>query len=379
MQINLVVDRGSEFSEMLRPWTVSEFWDVKNHKFIPGAIYLIERHRFVENGPLLREQINRGESRFVFSLPFEGSETLINHLHQCRLSDLVREGKLLLISGGDMSSDWPYLKYDMFATKFHNFDENIAESNHSSLQIFEKKDKPYKFLFLNGRERPQRKYLIERFNLSNILQHSIWSCLSPLPTVCRDISLWHHGVNLVNTTGTVKFLDSHYEVPRYRNRSEHVINKSQFVKNELFDNQWGDIYVTAAPYIDTYFSLVTETVFNYPYSFRTEKIWKPIAMCHPWIAVANQGYYRDIRNIGFRTFGHLIDESFDNIDNNQHRIERIADIVEDLCKQNLDGFLEGAKDVCKYNQQRLLEFRQEVKQEFPERFFQFLKQHQWMI
>jgi hypothetical protein len=112
-----------------------------------------------------------------------------------------------------------------------------------------------------------------------------------------------------------------------------------FVKNYLFKNTWGEVYLQAEPYVDTYFSLVTETVFNYPYSFRTEKIWKPIAMAHPFIVVANRGYYKDMRNLGFKTFGHVINESFDLIDNNQDRIERIAAVVEDLCQQDLASFL----------------------------------------
>ena len=376
VQPKLVVDSFCEFAEMLRPWTIQDFWNVENHEFIPGAIYLVERQRFVENGPRLREYIERGESRFVFSLPFEGSETLVNHLYQYRLADLVKSRKLLLISGGDMGPEWPHLTYDLFSTKFHDFEENIAEAERSTQFIYEKKYKPYKFLFLNGRERSHRKYLLEKFRLRGLLKHSVWSNLSPLPTPTMDLSLWHDGVDLTTTTSEIKLLDTHYEVDRYRARPQNITNQTRFVKSELFNDEWGDIYVNADPYIDTYFSLVTETVFNYPYSFRTEKIWKPIAMCHPWIAVANQGYYRDMRNLGFRTFGSLIDESFDQIDNSQQRIERISEIVEDLCRQDLVSFVTAAEDICKYNQQHLIEFRQQVKSEFPDRLFQFLKKYE---
>ena len=121
--------------------------------------------------------------------------------------------------------------------------------------------------------------------------------------------------------------------------------------------------------------MVTETVFNYPYSFRTEKIWKPIAIGHPWIAVDNQGYYRDLHNLGFQTFGHVIDESFDSMENNQDRLERIAQVIEDLCRQDLASFLRECYNVCKYNQQHLAEMRQQVRQEFPNRFEQFIQQH----
>jgi hypothetical protein len=148
-----------------------------------------------------------------------------------------------------------------------------------------------------------------------------------------------------------------------------------FVKHELFDNKWGDVYIKENLYQDTYFSLVTETVFGYPYSFRTEKIWKPVAVGHPWIAVANAGFYKDFRNLGFQTFNHVIDESFDNIEDNNKRLDRIVQVVEDLCQQDLAAFIKECYNVCKYNQQHLAGMRQKVRQEFPERFFQFIKQY----
>ena len=114
---------------------------------------------------------------------------------------------------------------------------------------------------------------------------------------------------------------------------------------------------------------------NYPYSFRTEKIWKPVVMGHPFIAVANQGYYRDMHHLGFKTFGHVVDESFDLIENNQDRLARIAQVVEDLCQQDLASFLKECYNVCKYNQQHLAEMRLKVRQEFPDRFFDFLQQY----
>jgi hypothetical protein len=82
-----------------------------------------------------------------------------------------------------------------------------------------------------------------------------------------------------------------------------------------------------------------------------------------------------MRNSGYRTFGHLLDESFDSSENNQTRIERIAAVVEDLCQQDLSAFLAAAEDVCKYNQQRYAEARLEVRKEFPDRFFRFINQY----
>jgi hypothetical protein len=141
----------------------------------------------------------------------------------------------------------------------------------------------------------------------------------------------------------------------------------------LFNNEWGEAYIKSEPYIDTYFSLVTETVFSGSNSFRTEKIWKPIIMGHPWIAVANRGFYHDMHNMGFKTFNNVIDESFDLIDNPQDRIERIGSLIGDLCASNLSQFMLQCKDACIYNQQVVLDYQKRYVSAFPEQFCNFLR------
>ena len=129
-----------------------------------------------------------------------------------------------------------------------------------------------------------------------------------------------------------------------------------FVKHELFGNTWGDAIINHRCYTDTWFSLVTETIFDYPYSFRTEKIYKPIIMAHPFVVAANRGYLQDLRNAGFKTFGHLIDEHYDQIDCPHTRIERIIDTVRGISESGAAEFWEASRDICKYNQQRLVEY-----------------------
>jgi hypothetical protein len=226
-------------------------------------------------------------------------------------------------------------------------------------EIYNKTNKPYKFLFLNGMYRWHRKYLIERFKDNNLLDQSLWSCLD-------------------RGTADIHLLDKKYEPSEYQSNldTRELAGKMNYLeaKRHLFDGNWGEGQLVAEPYIDTYFSLVTETVTD-SYSFRTEKIWKPIAIGHPWIAVANAGYYKDIRNLGFKTFEHLIDESFDLIEDSQQRVRRIAEVVEDLCKSDLDQFLKESRDICIYNQKHFADTAIKIQQEFPERFLNFLNQN----
>jgi hypothetical protein len=359
--INIVLDTFCEVYDLLKSWASAEFWNLQEHisegKLIPGAVYLIGRRQFYINIDLIRQLATKNTIKIILSNPAEGSDTLRTHCDkEFRITDLVKSKKILIIGGGDMDTEWPCLQYDSFLPKLYDYTENILAAQQVN-EIYIKKIKPYKFLFLNGRGRSHRRYLINRFLNSRLIDHSLWS-------------------NLDQSNGPVQYLPPYYEVDRYQIQIGKDTADS-YVKHNLFDNEWGEIYLKSVPYIDTYFSLVSETVFTYPYSFRTEKIWKPIAMGHPFIAVANCGFYRDIHNLGFKTFGHILDESFDQIEDNQERLERIATVVEDLCQQDLVKFLEECYNVCKYNQQHLKEMRIKVRKEFPDRFFNFIKQHKF--
>jgi hypothetical protein len=371
----LIIDVFGEVYDLLFPYADEEFYDFKLHTISPGAIYLIGRAQFNSNKDHIRKLVENNTIKVILCNPAEGSQTLADHcksVHLC--ADLVYQNKILLVGGGDMDPSWPYMQYDSFLPKIQDYEENLQAMARSQ-EIYTKTNKPYRFLFLNGRTRPHRKYLLERFKLTGLLNQSLWSWLDLTVGFSREIQLMHQGLDLIGQPHSIKLLPSQYEYRAYQDNVNEFDCNKQFVKYELFDNEWGEIYLNPEAYIDTYFSVVTETVFDYPYSFRTEKIWKPMAMAHPWIVAANQGYYRDMHNLGFRSFGHLIDETFDQIANNQDRIARIADVVEDLCRQNLAEFLATAQDTCKYNQQHLAIMRDQVRKEFPDRFFQFLKQY----
>lgn len=371
----LVLDTFCEVYDLMKPWADAEFWDLSTHEVIPNSIYLIGRQQCKDNMQKLKDMAERGDCLPIMSNPAEGSDTLRWQVRMMDIEQLVLEGKILLIGGGNMEPKYPNLWHDAFMTKILDYDENRSAAMLWE-EIFRKQQKPYKFLFLNGRARPHRKYLIERFRRSGLLDQSLWTCLEGKGFNSRILSLVEDGVNLMLEDRPIKYLPENYEVHMFQDRlSLPVPENTQFVKFHLFDNLWGDIYLRPEPYIDTYFSLVTETIYDYPYSFRTEKIWKPIAMGHPWIAVTNAGFYRDIRNMGFLTFDSVIDESFDQIDDNQHRIERITQVVEDLCRQDLDAFLASVRDVCKYNQQHLSEMIPRIRRDFPVRLLDFVQKY----
>ena len=352
----LVLDTFCEVYDLLKPYADAEFWNFKEHvdagQLVPGAIYLIGRDQFAKTVGQIKQLIETNTIIPFLCNPAEGSWTMIANCIQLDIVDLIMQGKILLIAGGYMPTEYNSLYYENFLPKILDYDKNLAAI--AQYQETTITSRPYKFLFLNGRGRHHRKQLLNR--LSNLLDQSLWT-------------------NLDHFSGQIHLLPIEYEYPEFVNTTGNIPTEG-FIKKYIMPYvDWPEIYIKAEPYIDTYFSLVTETIFEYPYTFRTEKIWKPIAIGHPWIAVSNYGYYRDMHNLGFQTFGHVIDESFDSIENDQDRLERIAQVVEDLCQQDLASFLKECYNVCKYNQQHYAEYRHRVAREFPEQFHQFINQY----
>jgi len=349
----LVVDAFCEVREFTEAWQDAKFYDFATEDPVPRAVYLISRQQFTANIERIKQLATAGTILPVLGNPAEGSDTMLRQIEGLGIVDLVRKGKILIVAGGDLQPDIPALYHENFLPKILDYSENLQAI--TEYQSLSSTIRPYKFLFLNGRSRPHRRQLLQQLN--------------PL----LDLAIWS---NLDNTHGDpIKLLDPKYEFDFYQQNTQ--LTNTGYVKYALFNNDWGEIYLNPRPYLDTYFSLVTETVFDYPYSFRTEKIWKPIAIGHPFVAVSNSGYYRDLHRIGFQTFGHVIDESFDQIENNQDRLKRIVQVVTDLCQQDLASFIKECYNVCKYNQQHLAEMSTKVRQEFPEQFFQFIKKYQF--
>ena len=346
----IVADTFCEIYDLIQPCVDHDFWDLSSVEFKPGAVYLIGREQFNKNIDKIRSIAQQNFCTIVLCNPWEGSWTMMGQIARLGIDDLVKNQRIVIVSGGALPAEYPCLTYDSFLPKILDYEENLKAQKTYWTNWTD--NRPYKFLFLNGRARPHRRALLDR--LQHLLNQSLWS-------------------NLDSANGTVKTLDTNYEFDFYKQNSETATQG--YVKHELFNNQWGEIYINSRAYLDTYFSVVTETVFEYPHSFRTEKIWKPIAIGHPWIAVANAGFYRDMRNLGFQTFAHIIDESFDSIDANDQRLERIAQVIEDLCQQDLASFAKECYNVCKYNQQHLAELRIKVRKEFPDRFQQFIQHY----
>lgn len=95
---------------------------------------------------------------------------------------------------------------------------------------------------------------------------------------------------------------------------------------ELLDSQR---YFNPVWYDSTYFSIVAESNIVGPV-FITEKTFKPIAFRHPFIVYSNNGTLAQLHELGFETFGHLFNESYDSIISPVHRGVAVVQAVKDF-------------------------------------------------
>lgn len=371
---NIYIDVACEIHDILRPIAAGEFWDFDEEPIEPGAIYVIGRVVMSKSRAKIEEIIQNKIAHVIFSNPAEGSRTMLGQFHTLKLREWAQNGDIMIIAGSPMNRRFRHIWYDHFLHQIVKFEENMQCMDRTD-EIYNKLDKPFKFLFLNGRMRQHRKWMLASMKDAGLLADSIYTNLDMGSPVASSLSYMRDGKNIMHQPEPIVFLKPQYELDRYKERlntaATMLLPNSKW---HLFQGEWGDAYIEPAPYIDTYFTVITETVFEDPYSFRTEKIWKPIIMGHPWIAVANAGFYRDIRNLGFKTFDGIIDESFDLIANDQERIERISQVIQDLSRSNLPEFLLQCKSICKYNQSVMLDIRKNIVDAFPQQFLNFLKE-----
>lgn len=375
-QHRLVMDAQAEIASVMQPWVDESFYEFEKVTPTTGSVYVIGRQQFLDNREKVFDMCSSNEYHMIFNNSAEGSWTMETHLLQLKIDQLIRDRRLLLIAGAPPTLDHLCLTHEHLLIKIMDFDQT-SQAQTAFDRMFETRNKPYKFLFLNGRARPHRKYLYEHLRRQGLLDKSLYTMLDAKPCVVRRFAFREDGIDVMATATPLKRLPDEYEVERYRNPAfGPIVPERTNLKQELFRREWGEIYLYDRPYIDTYFSLVSETVCSESdISFRTEKIAKPLAMGHPFIVAANRGFYRDLRNLGFQTFDSIIDESFDLVEDAQARMDRLMQVVGDICGQDLDGFMDACRSICKYNQQHLAQFTQEHRQAFPGIFFQFVSQH----
>ena len=108
-------------------------------------------------------------------------------------------------------------------------------------------------------------------------------------------------------------------------------------------------------YNKTAYSVVCETNFDNNYSFFTEKTVKPILGRRLFLLFGGKYQLQNLRQLGFKTFDGIIDESYDLVDSVTDRANLIIDQMKYLMQQDQQIILDKIKPIVEYNYKLMIE------------------------
>lgn len=188
------------------------------------------------------------------------------------------------------------------------------------------KEKPFYFNTLNRVPRVARIFLVGLIKSNLKLSKKTIATLGPDSTSPGIMNRQlipenHHTVknenDLINLTN---FLDNNYE----------HIHKNGF-KVDVQDMNFNQApCINPFFYNKSYISVVVETEIYNGVLYLTEKIFKPIAVGHPFIVVGSRHTLQKLKDLGYRTFDRWWDESYDNHPEWQDRVYSVYRLMEYL-------------------------------------------------
>ena len=175
--------------------------------------------------------------------------------------------------------------------------------------------------------------------------------------------------------GTNSFNDMGWGLPRQQlsrinpnlvSHAEELYKLSPIFIDRENDSDDIAIYMNLNDYERTFISITTETLYEEDVLFNSEKIWKPIIVGHPFLLLGAKGQLQWLRNEGFKTFGEWIDESYDEMDKMEDRVNKIVSELKRLQELPLYELIyirEQMKPICEYNKNLM-------KQRIKERYYE---------
>jgi hypothetical protein len=216
--------------------------------------------------------------------------------------------------------------------------------------------KRYKFLFLAGSHRLHRTWLLVNFIKHNILQNCNYSFFANKKEITEKMDgmlgklFTKDDINLI--------LNTDHSFPKFINILMGEWNLQHQLRSSDVDN-----------FSTSYLSIVAETMFfqheygaanpyadvidyHYNFTFLTEKTYRAISLKHPFILASLPNSLGALRELGYKTFSPYIDESYDTIEDDQERLEKILSIIKNFnsfTEKQWIEFYYNTKDIVEYN------------------------------
>ena len=190
----------------------------------------------------------------------------------------------------------------------------MYEKQRDNKFMFDHMDKKYDFLYLNkNANRRHRKKLYDALSQQQILKNSLVSFI--------DLNIR---------------LPEEYELPWVDRKNYPYRGMDQ----DLFE----------APYNDTICSIVSETNVGDDI-FITEKIWKPIIAEHLFVVHGNNHYLNKLKQLGFKTFSDVFDETYDDETDENKKIKKIVETLRSISEMDSTELYQRTTEIRTHNRQ----------------------------
>ena len=187
------------------------------------------------------------------------------------------------------------------------------------------------FNTLNLGVRPARVILLDNLYKHNLFEYG-------------DIS-WNH----ITTDGPFIHMGlefKHWKETRLKLDLDSIEPSSE---EQIHDTHlWTDYYLESK----CLFTVQTESIVRDSRSelhFLSEKTWKPLILGQPFITIGSPHYYKYLQSFGFKLYDEIIDYSFDEISDNETRIEQIVIELSKLKDKNYNELYSLIKEKVEYN------------------------------
>jgi hypothetical protein len=222
---------------------------------------------------------------------------------------------------------------DWFITSSYFYKKNPVLDQ---LTPYQPKEKLFDILL--GQRKKHRSIIYNHINTSNLQHQVVMSYLSQVDKIVegKDTSGW------IWPNEDLEILDKDLK---------WTVSQVIYEGTQMSLSQVVPINI----YNQTAYSIIAETNFANHYSFYTEKTVKPILGRRLFLAFSGQYFLRNLRNMGFKTFDGIIDETYDTVADIDLRGKLITEQIDYLVEQDQSKILELVKPIAEHNYRVLME------------------------
>ena len=358
---------GNQFHTFNKNTT--EYFSNSLEKFIyPIVLYsndLFEKQPTINLSDILLQSIKNKKAKIVFFYITEGwfGEDIshYNWLDNLTTKYNLEPDDLIMITSNLLAEE--------------NYKENkftILSYNYFSDELF--------FALINKRDtlniksfRNKYSYFIDNFNIekhflcfNNLTKlHRLWMFYE----LMNNIKLKNKSILSLNKNTTDKsFFEivssiNNVEMIEYYKTYDSTTEYSYDTNNWLKDVQTGDS-INIDAHLKTFVNIVTETLTQKDVVFITEKTYKPIYTCQPFIIVGNTYSLKKLKELGFKTFDKWWDESYDDEIDFEIKMNKIKKVLEEIASWDLEKCMlirNQMKEILIHNYNQMLDKTELIK------------------